>query len=150
MRRAAMAGADDASMRASDADREAVAERLRLAVEEGRLGIAEYDERLQAAYAAVTLGELAPLTCDLPEPVVEKPSSEVVNRERKKAKLAKELRDWAGTSFILVAIWLVTSIASGGLNFFWPVIPMGIWAVIIVAGVLFGDDAGSPGRDSYD
>jgi hypothetical protein len=143
-----MTDADDASMRASDADREAVAERLRHAVTEGRLDLAEYDERLQAAYAAVTLGDLSPLTRDLPEPVVEARSAEVAKKEKDQAKLHKELRDWAGTSFLLVGIWLVTSIGSGAFYFFWPAIPMGIWAVVIVAGVLFGDDADAGGRDS--
>jgi hypothetical protein len=41
-------------LRAGDADRERVAERLRLALDEGRLNLHEYDERLQEAYAAKT------------------------------------------------------------------------------------------------
>ncbi|WP_308315870.1 DUF1707 domain-containing protein [Streptomyces sp. CC228A] len=53
-------------MRASDADREQVAERLREAAAEGRLEMTEFDERLDAAYRARTYGELAPLTRDLP------------------------------------------------------------------------------------
>ncbi|MEB3371139.1 DUF1707 SHOCT-like domain-containing protein [Saccharopolyspora mangrovi] len=65
-------------MRASDADRERVAQRLRTALDEGRLSVTEYDERLQGAYGATTLGELEPLTSDLPEP---KPSPELVARE---------------------------------------------------------------------
>ncbi|MEV6111022.1 DUF1707 domain-containing protein [Streptomyces sp. NPDC052109] len=59
---------DDASpeLRASDADRERVAEVLRDAVAEGRLDMEEFEERLEAAYSARTYGELAPLTRDLP------------------------------------------------------------------------------------
>ncbi|NEA38028.1 DUF1707 domain-containing protein [Streptomyces sp. SID11385] len=57
----------DAELRASDADRERVAERLREAVAEGRLDMEEFDVRLGAAYAARTYGELVPLTRDLPE-----------------------------------------------------------------------------------
>jgi len=53
-------------LRASDADREAIAERLRAAAGEGRLTLEEADERLAAAYAARTVAELAPLTADLP------------------------------------------------------------------------------------
>ncbi|POX40806.1 hypothetical protein C3486_12315 [Streptomyces sp. Ru73] len=53
-------------MRASDADRDRVAEVLRDALAEGRLRMAEFDERLEAAYRARTYGELAPLTADLP------------------------------------------------------------------------------------
>lgn len=61
-------GVDGASpaLRASDADREQAAERLRAAAAEGRLSYQELDERLSAAMAAVTLAELAPLLADLP------------------------------------------------------------------------------------
>lgn len=54
--------------RASDAERELVAERLREAVAEGRLDMEEFDERLGAAYQARTHGELTPLVRDLPAP----------------------------------------------------------------------------------
>ncbi|MES4890200.1 DUF1707 domain-containing protein [Streptomyces sp. NPDC096012] len=59
---------DDAvpDLRASDADRERVAEVLRDAVAEGRLDMEEFEERLEATYKARTYGELAPLTRDLP------------------------------------------------------------------------------------
>lgn len=53
-------------LRASDADRERVAKILHDAMAEGRLSLTELDERLQAAYAAKTLGDLVPLTEDLP------------------------------------------------------------------------------------
>ncbi|MFA1539006.1 DUF1707 SHOCT-like domain-containing protein [Actinomadura monticuli] len=53
-------------MRAGDADRERVAQVLRDAAGDGRLTLAELDERLDAVYAAKTYGELAPLTRDLP------------------------------------------------------------------------------------
>ncbi|MEU9501634.1 DUF1707 domain-containing protein [Streptomyces sp. NPDC048196] len=58
--------ASAAELRASDADRDRVAEILRDALAEGRLEMAEFDERLEAAYLARTYGELAPLTADLP------------------------------------------------------------------------------------
>nr|WP_231927147.1 DUF1707 domain-containing protein [Micromonospora zamorensis] len=53
-------------MRASDSDRTAVADRLRVALNEGRLDLHEYDERLQRAYAARTYAELDGLLTDLP------------------------------------------------------------------------------------
>jgi hypothetical protein len=55
--------------RASDAEREAVADRLRAASAEGRLEPDELDERVGRVYAARTHGELATVTEDLPEPV---------------------------------------------------------------------------------
>nr|WP_251014987.1 DUF1707 domain-containing protein [Streptomyces sp. ISL-99] len=55
-------------MRASDAERERVAEVLRDAVAEGRLDMEEFDQRLDAVYKARTHGELEPLVRDLPAP----------------------------------------------------------------------------------
>jgi hypothetical protein len=53
-------------MRASDADRERVANVLREAAGDGRLTMDELDERLDAVYAAKTYAELEPITHDLP------------------------------------------------------------------------------------
>lgn len=53
------------ALRASDADRDRVIELLRVAVADGRLAPAEFDERLDAALAARTIDALAPLTADL-------------------------------------------------------------------------------------
>ncbi|MFE9254772.1 DUF1707 domain-containing protein [Streptomyces sp. NPDC006879] len=53
-------------LRASDADRERVVERLRDAVAEGRLDMSEFEERMEAAYTSRTYAELEPLTRDLP------------------------------------------------------------------------------------
>ncbi|MDX3383617.1 DUF1707 domain-containing protein [Streptomyces niveiscabiei] len=55
-------------LRASDADRERVAEILRDALAEGRLDMEEFEERLETTYKARTYGELAPITRDLPAP----------------------------------------------------------------------------------
>ncbi|MEU6411933.1 DUF1707 domain-containing protein [Microbispora sp. NPDC046933] len=57
---------DPGGMRASDAERESVVERLRVASTEGRLTLAELTERTEAAYLAQTHGELAQITADLP------------------------------------------------------------------------------------
>ncbi|MGH6656594.1 MAG: DUF1707 SHOCT-like domain-containing protein [Actinocrinis sp.] len=54
------------ALRASDADREHVAELLGRAFAEGRLSTEEHSERLEAAYTAKTMGELRPLVADLP------------------------------------------------------------------------------------
>jgi hypothetical protein len=53
-------------MRASNAEREAVVQRLMRALEQGRLTTEEFEERCTAAYAARTHGELTVLTVDLP------------------------------------------------------------------------------------
>lgn len=53
-------------LRASDADREAVADQLREACGQGRLTYEELGERVEAGYSARTLGELEVLVADLP------------------------------------------------------------------------------------
>ena len=57
---------DPSRLRISDEDRHQVAEVLRRAAGEGRIDLDELDQRLEAAYAAKTYGELVPLTVDLP------------------------------------------------------------------------------------
>lgn len=56
----------DGEVRASDADREDTVLQLQRGLGQGRLTVDEFDERVQSAYAARTLGELAELTRDLP------------------------------------------------------------------------------------
>jgi hypothetical protein len=53
----------------SDADREAVVERLRAACGEGRLTLEEFSDRVADVYRARTTAELDTLTTDLPVPV---------------------------------------------------------------------------------
>ena len=60
------APAAEADLRASDADRDRVADILRDALAEGRLDAAEHSERIEKLYRAKTLGELEPLVRDLP------------------------------------------------------------------------------------
>ncbi|MGA2927722.1 MAG: DUF1707 domain-containing protein [Solirubrobacteraceae bacterium] len=56
----------DPNLRASDADRDATADRLRQHHTNGRLDPEEFQERLDSCFAAKTVGELAQLTRDLP------------------------------------------------------------------------------------
>jgi hypothetical protein len=61
------AGEIHGALRASDADREAVSERLRVAVGDGRITLDELEERLERVYAAKTYAELDTLVLDLPQ-----------------------------------------------------------------------------------
>ena len=60
----------ETSLRASDADREQVAERLRQATPEGWLNADELEGRLQTLFAARTYGELDALLADLGPPLL--------------------------------------------------------------------------------
>lgn len=54
------------SMRASDADRQRVVDALQEQTGQGRLTLAEFEERSTTAYQATTLGQLRKLVTDLP------------------------------------------------------------------------------------
>jgi hypothetical protein len=129
--------ADRSHMRISDADRAATAERLRIAVDEGRLDLGEYDARLSSTYAATTYGELEPITADLPPAAVPfVPSVKEPTAVAERRKWLNEWREWLGGAVIMIAIWGTTSLVSGSLHAFWPAIPLGIWAAVLVAGAL--------------
>ena len=66
-----------ASLRASDADRRAAVERLEKALADGRITAEEFRQRTEAAYAAATTAALRPLLADLPDQPV---PAEVVGR----------------------------------------------------------------------
>lgn len=135
--------------RAADSDRDAVAERLAAALAEGRLKEDEYRERLDAALNAVTLGDLEPLTADLPPagtaapaPRPEGPVDLAAASADHAPSLWKEQADawrsWAGGAVIMVGIWGLTSVLAGGFTAFWPIIPLGIWALVVIAGMISG------------
>lgn len=140
-----MDDAERPAVRASDADRERVAELLRVAFDEGRLGLAEYDERVRDAYGAVTQADLVPLTADLPTTAPASaagPERTPAERSRWRG-MEKQWREWAQVSFLLVGIWLVISLATGNLIFFFPIFPMGIWGAVLGSQFLFGDAEGA-------
>ncbi len=96
---------DDApELRASDADRERVAEVLRDALAEGRLDMEEFEERLEATYKARTYGELAPITRDLPVGAVTPPSVSLVKEPEGSGSWAGRIVGGEGSSTGAVAV----------------------------------------------
>ena len=118
-------------MRAADRDRQAVADRLRVALDEGRLDLHEYDERLQRAYAAKTYGDLQELLTDLPEAVPALPRQPAADNVTRRW-LAQVWSSYFSVAGITVAIWLVSAIASGELLYFWPIWVAGPWGAILI------------------
>ena len=109
--------------RASDAEREAVAEKLRHAAAEGRLTTDELAERVERAYTAQTSADLEPLTADLPEP---RPSALSIWREE---NVRRRLIALVTANPICIAIWA----ASGASGDFWPKwVLLGTAAALIV------------------
>jgi hypothetical protein len=106
-------------LRTSDAEREQVATILRAAMTEGRLTLAEGEERLGACYAARYRDELLPLTADLPD----HGRQALARTPEAVAEVRRGLRAHAGfvvvVSLVLTGLW-----ALSGAHFFWPLIPM--------------------------
>jgi hypothetical protein len=92
---------DIETMRAADADREKVADQLKAALDEGRLSLDEYDDRVRTAYAAKTYQELLLLLTDLPRPGLS--ATEV--RARRDAQRRKEARKLPTAMMVLWTIW---------------------------------------------
>ena len=86
-------------LRASDADREATVERLRVAAIEGRLDADELEERLGAAYAARHLSELEPLTADVTPPPPPAPPPRLMAPRRRMNGLAL-------ASLLMALLWM--------------------------------------------
>src|SRR5215470_12545350 len=125
---------DRQHMRASDADRQEVVDRLRAALEEGRLKMDEYGERMGLAYEAVTYSDLAVLHADLPEagPVTKReaappaaPPSAVVARRGVIADLPAVFKVlwtiWLAAVAINLIVWVLVSGTAGDLVYPWPV-----------------------------
>lgn len=136
-------------MRAADADRQAVADKLKAALDEGRLDLHEYDERLQRAYAAKTYGDLDDLLTDLPTTPrpVPIPDAPVASTNHATAQwLMHVWRGWLSAVSITTAIWLVSCLGSWDLEYFWPVWVAGPWGVVLLWHTVGGLASGQPGK----
>jgi Domain of unknown function (DUF1707) len=139
--------APEPHLRASDSDRTAVATALGEHMAAGRLTLAEYEERLTHVYETKTLGGLATLTADLPSlDVPRTPAPAAAARVPARAAACGAWREprnsawssWLRTALIVVGIWLVTSVATSTLLFFWPIWVIGPWGVVLLARTVTG------------
>jgi hypothetical protein len=115
-------------VRASDAEREAVVRVVQQAGADGRLTLAETEERLAGIYAARFRHELTPFTEDLPGP-----------QDRTAGRAGTRLPGWpagrsrgplrAHAAFVLVmATVLIAGWVASGVPYFWPGFPL-FWLV---------------------
>jgi len=79
-------------LRASDADRDRAAAVLGSALAAGRLTTTEYAQRLDAVYTATILGELVPLTRDLPADNATNAGAGAADRAQVAARFSKVIR----------------------------------------------------------
>lgn len=129
-------------MRASDHDRQQVVERLRAGIEDGRLTMEEYVERMGQAYQAVTYGDLAPLYADLPGSTPEqrspaKPAATPAACGGLFATLPTTLKVlwtiWLTAVSVNVVVWALVSATSGHLAYPWPLWVAGPYGAVLFA-----------------
>ena len=142
--------ASEQKMRASDTDRQEVVDRLRAGLEDGRLKMEEYVDRIGVAYQAVTYGDLAALQADLPaagsmaqrEAAPAAPAGHAVAARRGLlAELPTALKVlwtiWLTAVSINVVVWVLVSGTSGHLIYPWP-----LWVAGPFGAALFAVSAG--------
>ena len=112
--------------RASDTDRDRAAQQIREHFAAGRLTEDEMTERVDAAYAARTEGELRRLLVDLPQlPATraEQRAELAVRRRHLQRRLVQQTGGGIALVVVCVAIWLI----DGAQGQFWP-----IWVMLVV------------------
>ena len=112
-------------LRVSDQDRERLVAEIREHFAAGRLSEGEMSERVAAAYAARTEGELGVLRADLPVLPATR-SEQRAELAARRADLQRRLLQQAGGALVPFAICTVIWLASGASGAFWP-----IWVVLV-------------------
>lgn len=150
-------------LRIGDREREQAVVHLGTAFGEGRLELAEYDERVASAYGAKTASDLLHLTADLPLASREHPASSAATNEpqrrtRDRAQARTDAAEpdpawlkrmwlaYASAVSINLVIWLIIGLSNGGdFPYFWPMWVAGPWGVILLVRT-FGARLSDPGR----
>jgi Flp pilus assembly protein TadB len=117
------------SLRASDADRDAVTDRLREAAGEGRLEPEELEQRVDAALRARTYGELGRLVADLPGGR-EVPWRRQSRRPARPVLVATGLVAAATLAVAAVALAVLVVLAVAALAAVWWIVCIIFWAVL--------------------
>jgi len=154
-------------LRVADVDRAFAADQLKAAVDEGRLSLGEYDERLRDTYAARTYGDLDRLLADLPAPHRPVEQRLVVGQKAPERGAGSEAAPsapaapgargtgipkwlvaiwgtWIFAVSVNVMIWFLVSVSSSHVAYFWPMWVAGPWGAVLLATTITGMLAGAP------
>jgi hypothetical protein len=134
------------TQRASDAEREAVADRLREAAAEGRLDHEELEERVAAAYGARTHGELAAVTEDLPAPPAVVAPRPVPGPMWRSDALRQRLAGFIIANAVCNAVWFATG-ADGDWWPMWVLLGTGIGLFVALVHAALGIEEPAEERD---
>ena len=124
--------ASDQHMRVSDAERQAVADRLAEHFSSGRLDQAEFDERVGRAMSAKTRADLDGLFDDLPETGAPAATEPTAGQPRRR------------TSHPILLAALIVFVAIAAAHVVWPL----LWIGFLVAIVLLATGTFGRGRPS--
>jgi len=135
---------DVETLRAADADRQKIADQLKAALDEGRLSLHEYDDRVGQAYAARTYKELLVLVADLPRPGLS--AGEVsARRQAEMRRVARRLPTallvlwtiWGALAAVNIVVFGLVKLTADEVIYPWPVwmLVPGAALVAVTAGV---------------
>jgi hypothetical protein len=133
-------------LRAADHDRQEVVDRLRTALDDGRLTLEEYLDRMGRAYQAVTYADLALLCADLPvggragaapAPKPAAAAGPVAPCTGALGRLPGPLRAlwtiWLIAVSVNVVVWLLVSLTTASLIYPWPLWVAGPYGAVLLA-----------------
>jgi hypothetical protein len=135
----------DPNIRASDADRDKAVTLLREHLAAGRLTSDEFDERLEKALSARTLGDLDQLMADLPGIDMYRLPDARLTRQPMQARSPREVArrraevwravwgSWFTCTLLCFVIWALT-----GRGYLWPLWIAGPWGVILLGRLVSG------------
>ena len=130
-------------LRVSDAERQNVADRLRVAQEVGQLDIHEFDDRVRSVWAARTRGELERVIADLPAPPpaaapARRSSRQVFSDTGGGVTMRILTIIWAAILAVNVVVWGLVSATDDEAVYPWPIwlAPAGVVLLVLyVAGI---------------
>jgi uncharacterized protein DUF1707 len=128
---------DATPVRASDAEREQVASLVSEAAGEGRLTLAEAEERLAQIYVVKYRNELGGFTADLPDAGRDTERTAVRTAGRG-LSIPVRLRVHAAVA-VALSVMLIARFVASGAEFFWPAGPMFLlWGSLAVHAAVVG------------
>ncbi len=111
--------------RVGDHDRAATADVLSQAFAQGYFDLAEYETRVQAAFAAQTAEELRHIVADLPVAHLRRtdPRRIAARKNAARASVRLHLGAYAAMVAIVLTVWLAVALTAGAW-YFWPIWPI--------------------------
>jgi Domain of unknown function (DUF1707)/2TM domain len=119
--------------RAGDREREATAAHLGQALAQGYLDMAEYEDRVRAAFGAHTTGELRHLLGDLPVSRLrhDDPRRRAARHAAARMSVRIHLAAYLLMVVVVLTVWLAVALSAGAWYFWpvWPIVGAGIGVV---------------------